>query len=94
MKAEARRFLTRFLKDLERHQPDGAGFEWIPELTPGQWRTVAAALAAYRATIDEKLIEDEMRRPRISLSDIPAAELRELCQPTVIEVKKNGRSAG
>lgn len=86
MKAEARRVLTRWLKDVEAAYPEGVGLEGLPEMTQGQWRTIAAALQVYRAALDEKLIEADLRRPQISLSELSRHELRALCRPQVIDV--------
>jgi len=95
MKAESRRILTRFLKAFEREFPDDSPLERVPDLSIGQWRSIAMALAVYRATIDEKLLEDDMRRPKISLSEIPREALRQLARgPQVIDVGREGRKSG
>lgn len=89
MKLEARRIITRILKAIDAEFPDGARLDELPELSPGQWRAFAAALASYRATLDEKMVEADLRRPQISLRELSGPELRALCRRReVIDVKE------
>ena len=78
LREQCKSLLKRFLDDIER-KLDAAMGE-IPEMKNGQWRTVSAVLATYRAAFDEAFGETEMELARLDYSRLTIDELRELAE--------------
>jgi hypothetical protein len=76
LKDRAKRLLRVWLEEIEKRADAAEGLDKIPRMDLDQYRTVATVLAAYRAGVDERALEDDLKRPRFSLDGVSGDELR------------------